>query len=399
MDTKKYPRSILLQNAIGDWTTFRPAITEKRKPKPSIRGSARLSDNELFRTRMVFLNLFEEYLSNLQRNLNLPFVLNSVSIDQMTTNDILKEIDASVAQFKITLPEGDSWQICFDSLIANLLIHLSVGGEISSSIPKSFTEIEENILSISAKIGLEALTRQKQDDIALEFINFPSIFFDQTYSETLPYIVLTFEVAFGRDQKGFIFVIIPSKEIHSLMENVENKKLSYSHDILTPQMTQKIFVPISVQLGTAYISAKDLYEIESGDVLMLDSSINSMLSIKFAKDLQLFGQPGIKEGKVSIQIFQNKKQKLEKIKKENIEQEEIPEHFEETQEELGEKEEFQEEVLSENLQEETISEEQIEGEIVDTNDEMSSDSLEEENIEIPEETPIDDIPAENENNN
>lgn len=388
METKKSPKTILLQSAIGDWTIFKPIISERKKQRSGTRSGQKLSDKELCKGRLLFLDLFEKYLSALQKNLNLPFTLFSVSIDQMTTIEILKEVDAQVSQFKLSYSDEEPWQICFDSSISNLFINRSVGGDIIGSMSKGLTEIEENILSICGKMGLDILLQDNRGNINFEFVNYPSMFFDQTYSEILPYILLKFEIGFGKGQKGFIYLVIPTKSVRKSLTDKEESSPHIQFTKLNPQITEKIRIPISALLGTAYISAKELYELEEGDVIMLDSSINSLISLKIEKDLQLFGQPGIKDDKISIKIIQNKPQKLEKIKSELVAEEEILDYPESSDVKLDDEAgEIGEEIKNEEIspinenefQEENFSEEpNLEEEGQDlNNEEITGESAEE----------------------
>lgn len=397
IETKKPPKTILLQSAIGDWTIFKPLISERKKQRSGIRSGQKLSDKELYKVRSIFLELFEKYISALQKNLNLPFTLFSISIDQMTTIEILKAVNAELSQFRLNLKDDDYWQICFDAQISNLFVNRSVGGDISGSISRGLTEIEESILSICGKIGLDILACQNQENISIEFVNFPSMFFDQTYSETLPYILLTFEIEFGKGQKGYIYLVIPINYARKLLTEKEEASPQIQFTKLNPQITEKIKIPISARLGTAYISAKELYELEEGDVIMLDSSINSLLSLKIEKDLQLFGQPGIKDDKISIKIIQNKPQKFEKIKSELIAEEEILDYPESSDVKLeDEAGEIGEEIKNEEIapingnepidkpiendfQEENLAEETILEEGQDlNNEEMTEETIEDE---------------------
>lgn len=314
MENKKNLKAILLPNAIGDWTTFKPQISDKKKNRTSIRGSIKLSEDELFAARLYFLELFEKYAQNLQKNAGIPLSAKSISIDQMTYPEILKEWDLPAAQFKMIIDTGEPWQICFDSVLANALINRCVGGEPESATSKGLTEIEENILLVCAKEGLDIITGLNIEDLSLQFVNYPNLFFDQTYSETSPFIIVAFELGMGRGQKGTIILIIPVKSVRQLIEDKSNESDAVSLSRLPQQIIDKLKVPVSVFLGSSFITAKELYELEDGDVVLLDTLLSSPLQVKIGEHLQLFGQPGIKGNKISVSLLQNKSKKLERIK-------------------------------------------------------------------------------------
>jgi flagellar motor switch protein FliM len=61
-------------------------------------------------------------------------------------------------------------------------------------------------------------------------------------------------------------------------------------------------LPIVAEMGTATISVKDFLQLQQGDVIQLDQSLDNKLKIKIGNHLKFLGQPGTLKGRVAVQI-------------------------------------------------------------------------------------------------
>ena len=64
-------------------------------------------------------------------------------------------------------------------------------------------------------------------------------------------------------------------------------------------------LPVSVELGKAVISIKDLLELQTGDVVILDSRKNSLHPVKVASRTKFFSKVGVHDGHKAVKIIRN----------------------------------------------------------------------------------------------
>ena len=312
MAKNKGKKTVMLAPAIGDWTTYKPAVLEK--PLPSlVRGSEKLSDEELSKSIMAFIPCLETYLHSVSSATENVFTLNSVSLDQLTYPQVLKEINTPVVQFKIKGETGFVY-VCTDVGIANEIINFSLGGHSAGMQAfKELTEIEKTVLETTLTVDISKTFPYKNQYEALQFINIPNLYFDRTVNVSSPFLLLCFEVGFSQNKKGLIYIVI---ETRILKRNLLAEHTSGNLDMvkLGKINSSKIFFDLTSYLGSASISAKDLYELQEGDVILLDRSINNLLPINIEKHLNLSGQIGIKEGKIALQIRTGGSAKVEVVR-------------------------------------------------------------------------------------
>lgn len=64
-------------------------------------------------------------------------------------------------------------------------------------------------------------------------------------------------------------------------------------------------LPVTVLLGNASITLRDLMELQVGDLILLDSRKDSLLSVKIGTRTKFFSKPGVHEGHKAVKIVRN----------------------------------------------------------------------------------------------
>lgn len=310
---KKGKKTILLPGAIGDWTKYRPQIEETAKVKASSKSPNRFSEKELLDMDLLFLGIFEEYAKAVQKNTGLTMNSVSCSIETDNYTEILKAVNVPVVQFKVISPEAEPIFLCFDMSLANALINSSVGGQADPAPTKNLTEIEENILELCASSGADRLFGGLSKKCEVKYLNSPNLYFDQSIDESAVLVLGRSQINFGR-LSGQIFLILHLSTAQNMFSKSRNKNAAPDISKIPAAITGKITMPVTSVLGSTMISAKELYELEIGDVIVLDSSISNLLQISIGNDLNILGQPGIKDDRLCVQILKNGSGKVERIK-------------------------------------------------------------------------------------
>ncbi len=64
-------------------------------------------------------------------------------------------------------------------------------------------------------------------------------------------------------------------------------------------------LPVSVELGKTFITIKDLMELQTGDVIVLDSRKNSLHPVKIASKTKFFSRVGVHDGHKAVKIVRS----------------------------------------------------------------------------------------------
>ncbi|HOP81526.1 MAG TPA: FliM/FliN family flagellar motor C-terminal domain-containing protein, partial [Armatimonadota bacterium] len=68
------------------------------------------------------------------------------------------------------------------------------------------------------------------------------------------------------------------------------------------KMLDPVSINVSVELGKARVSMRDVVEIGVGDVIRLDRSVDNLLEIKVQDKTKFYGRPGMVGNQIAIQI-------------------------------------------------------------------------------------------------
>ncbi|QNO16427.1 flagellar motor switch protein FliM [Alkalicella caledoniensis] len=126
-------------------------------------------------------------------------------------------------------------------------------------------------------------------------------------NETVAVIVL--KVILG-DAEGFMNLCIPFISLENLIDNLS------AHFWFSQQSTEKEApnqqyveaglkrtpLPVSVELGKANVSVKDMLELQVGDVITLEKATSEHLAVYVKEKLKFLGSPGLIKNKLAIQI-------------------------------------------------------------------------------------------------
>lgn len=172
-------------------------------------------------------------------------------------------------------------------------IETTVMERIFSRAFDSLQEAWKNVLDIEPR--LEALETNPQ------FMQIVSP------NETIALISLSTKIG---DTTGMINLCIPHVVIEPIMP-----KLSVHHWFVSEKKTRepieveklrqrvtKAKLPISVELGTSNITVHELMQLAVGDVIALNKTVDSGLSIRVGEREKYIGTPGVYKDRVSVQI-------------------------------------------------------------------------------------------------
>ncbi|WHH58944.1 flagellar motor switch protein FliM [Petroclostridium sp. X23] len=177
---------------------------------------------------------------------------------------------------------------------------------------RGFTEIELSIVERVVNQLLNLLKEPWENVIELK----PRLDRIETNSQFAQIIspnemvaLITLDTKVG-DVKGMLNICIPHLVLESVLSKLSTKYWFASIEKeITPQSKKNIekkiedtSIPIKVILGKAGISVGDFIELQKGDVIQLDTTVNSDLAIMIGNNHKFNGRPGVRKNRVSVKI-------------------------------------------------------------------------------------------------
>ena len=101
--------------------------------------------------------------------------------------------------------------------------------------------------------------------------------------------------------------IIPKLSVHYWMQS--EKKVREPEEVMRiEENIQLAVIPVSVELGTSQISVQDFLNLDAGDVIELNQSIEDPLIVKIGDIPKFVGQPGKANKKLALQVLERWKE-------------------------------------------------------------------------------------------
>jgi flagellar motor switch protein FliM len=374
-------RLIKLPPAVGDWTTYRPPKVLVKKVKTGLYGFDRLSKVELNDALFVHYRFVQEFLKRLKIDLGMGVEFLSCQIEQATYLNFLRSLTGPLVQGKINTPSlHESIQLYFDLGLANSIIDHALGSREFEPLNRKLTEAEITTFITALEEYLPHYLHAFENALSnptLAFVSSPDVTLDPSVNTASTFVFFSAEVVLNDTVPGTIIFGYPGGSLKSLLRAFEEKKEEKPLDFsrLPASILSKILVPASAILGktTLYTSELDLLEV--GDVVSLESLINSAVALFVGGKLKFPVQPGIFNKKKAVRIAGFKEEEevqiapppLETIEKEKPVKREAPaaptpppkeqelppeEKIFEEEEEFPEEDLFEEEELEEEFPEE-----------------------------------------------
>ena len=306
--TAFYKKEIKFPASFGDWTTYKPADVREKKIKPLVYGFHRISLEELEETFKVHYLFAFEFSKYLKQAIKASTEVLSISIEQVTYLDFLKSVQGEVIYNKLPIKDVGEILFLIDSQLANMVINFSLGCQNVETRTKELTDIEESIIhSVFGNVLSEYANHWKNifELPKLEIISYPTIQREAhiNLNEVITVIKTVISIA-NSAPATFTFVYQNSilKKLNELLTKKDEKK-ALNFSFLTDEILSSIEVPVVAQIGTTFVAAKELPEIEAEDVICLDQKYNTPIKLIFGYASEVKAQPGIKNEHLSARIL------------------------------------------------------------------------------------------------
>ena len=258
-----------------------------------------------------FSRLLQTYLSGYLRAL---VQIEVISVDQLTYNEFSNSMpNPSVLGIVDFLPLTGSIIIEMTPSVSFAMIERVLGGTGQAyERSRGFTEIELGLLEkIMGQIisffrdpwknVIELRPKLKKIETNPQFAQIMSP------NETVALITLNTKVG---DTEGMIHICIPHLVIEPVIPKLStkfwfsgiNKEITGNDLKIIEKKIQSTVLPIKVVLGDTDITVGDLLGLHIGDVIPLNTSVDSDLKIYIGSLLKFYGKPGLRNKKVAVKV-------------------------------------------------------------------------------------------------
>ena len=275
----------------------------------------RISKNQLRTIRNINENFAEGFASFLVSKLQCIVNIDVTSIDQIYYSEYILSVSNPACLYTFEIRNTDIKGILdLNSDFAFVLVDRLLGGNGSGTKQSSvITPIEQKVLlQIAERIMIDLRKAwQTVDNYDFRIERFESdIDFAQITSQSESVLLITFEVIIGEKNymmnlcfATFAFDKILSKLTSQNLSSVRHTKYlgTTSSEILTGHL-YKTLLPITVEFGNAKISMKQLFDLEKGDIIKLETQIGDEQIIKVGTKPLFLGRNGTLNGKKAVKI-------------------------------------------------------------------------------------------------
>lgn len=303
-----FRKEIKFPASFGDWTAYKPARERTKKIKPLVYGFHRISEEELEETLKVHYFFALEFSKYLKEAVKASADIFSVSIEQLTYIDFLKQVSGGLIYNKLPIKDIGEVMFLIDYQLANVVINFSLGCQSVDTKLKELTELEESIVHSVFGTAISKFTSCWGNIFGtpnLEIISYPNIQRETHINLNEIITTVSAQISIANSSPAtFTFVYQNStlKKLNELLsKKSENSPLNLS--LLTDELRSSIEVPVVAQLGTTNIAAKELADIEVEDVISLDQRLNVPVKLVIGYASELKAQPGIRNNRLAARIL------------------------------------------------------------------------------------------------
>lgn len=258
-----------------------------------------------------FSRLLQTYLSGYLRAL---IQVEVVSVDQLTyyefSNSMTNPSTLGIVEF---LPLNGSILIEINPSISFAMIERVLGGTGQAyEKNRGFTEIEltliekimEQILNLLRepwKNVIELKPRLKKIETNTQFAQIISP------NETIALVTLSINIG---SIEGMLHICIPHLVIEPIISKLStkfwfsgiSKNVSNSDIKYIERKIETTVLPLKVILGSCTLTVRDIINLQKGDVVQLNKSVNDYMEILVGNKLKFYGIPGVRNNKVAVKV-------------------------------------------------------------------------------------------------
>lgn len=289
--------------------------TQERKIKThDFRRASKFAKDHIKTLNIIYDNYARLVTNFLTGYLRTLVQVDVVSVEALPYSDFSNSVANPVIMAVVDIaPLSGSIIFAIEPHIAYALVDRILGGKGSTmERVREFTEIE---LAIIERITIQMLNlmREPWENVLsirprLDKIE-TNAQFAQIVAQNETVALITLSARIG-EADGMMNICIPHMVVEPIVSKLSTRFwFSNVEKEATPEMkrdiekgVQSTAVPVKAVLGRTKITVGDFLELQSGDVLALDSGVNEELEVRVGDLLKFYAIPGVRKNKVAVKI-------------------------------------------------------------------------------------------------
>jgi len=292
---------------------------EKKVKKYDFRNPQKIAKDQMRTLEIIHDNFGRLLQTFLSGYLRAPVKLSVLTVDQYAYSEFSNAV-SNPAFLPIINFRPLTGQVILDisAKIAFAIIDRLLGGDGEKVDEiRSFTEIELMLLK-KVMYKVNDLIAESWENVIvlepiLEKIELNSQF-AQIVSPNETIALITMNISIGNIE-GMINMCIPHIVIEPILDKLSTKlwfsstkrEITKNDIILVEKRLKNASVPVNAVLGSTKLKVKEILDLQIGDVIMLDTSIGSPVSVLVGNMEKFIASPGTIRNKVAIKISGFKK--------------------------------------------------------------------------------------------
>jgi flagellar motor switch protein FliM len=306
-----YSRAIKLAPAIGDWTTIQYKDTNADPIQISAIkniGFNSLPKEKVRHAHYLHYKLAEKMVQKISSDLDIHVELHTVTASQMSHNDYIHTYQNQVVQCNFNIEKLGKINLAFDWGLADSMINRLTGGSGEESHSETITSIELNILQGEIEQLIPLLTQQWRSLFSKSQMDLDIICGRFVPDKKLPLreavTVFSMYVYFGKSDLFKIVWAYPSEILRKLLYALSLLPDPIKPSIhLQPKTVKTLKTEVKAVLGKTSLTMKELKTLQPGDIIPLDTSLQSPIDIIIGGKTKLLGQLGTHQNHLAVQLI------------------------------------------------------------------------------------------------
>lgn len=261
-----------------------------------------------------FARLLNTYLSAHLRTL---VHINVASVDQLTYEEFIRSLPnpSVINVFQMHPLKGNAILELNPNIVFSIIDRLFGGPGTAPAKPRALTDIEEAIVRRVINKALESLQDAWKQVIALE-PRADVIETNPQFTQIVPpndmVVIITLQAKIGQSE-GLINICIPYLVLEPIMSKLTTtfwvasslaKQASQESITALQRKLERTPIPMMIEMGRVTVTVQELLELNVGDVLQLETKVDSDLSIIIGQKEKFKCKPGLAGTKMAVQITQ-----------------------------------------------------------------------------------------------
>ncbi len=277
----------------------------------------RISKNQLRILRSIFENFAESFSGFLVTKLQTVVNINVTSVDQIYYSEYILSVANPACLFTFDIKDTDVRGILElnNDLALSLVDKLLGGNGLGTKQTKVITPIEQRVLRVVAERVMQDLRKSWQtvDNFEFNLERFePDIDFAQITSQSESVLLISFEILIG-EQSYLMNICFATFAFDNILAKLSAQKLSSiratkyygitAKEVLANHLSSTL-LPIRVEMGTSKLSIKELFEMQVGDIVRLETKISDDQKVRTGSQILFSGRIGSVNNHKAIKVTQ-----------------------------------------------------------------------------------------------